>query len=108
MKKGIFRRLKSAFIFWLARRLPDCKTMTPVLSQSLDRRLSLREKIVVKLHLFTCGFCGGYFKQIKFLSEAMRKRRESSPENEILTSAKMSSDSKEKLKSALKSASFAL
>jgi predicted anti-sigma-YlaC factor YlaD len=104
MKKTLFKKIKSAFIFWLARRLPDCKTMTPALSQSLDRRLSPREKIVMRLHLFTCTACTRYLKQIKFLSETIHKHEERLTESDDLSPVQMSAEGKEKLKNALKSA----
>jgi hypothetical protein len=103
MKKTLFKKIKSAFIFWLARRLPDCKTMTPTLSRSLDRRLSRREKIVTRLHLFTCTACTRYLKQIKFLSDAMHKHEEILIKPDDLSPAQMSAEAKKKLKNALKS-----
>lgn len=105
--ENLFKKIKRAFKFWLARRLPDCRTMTPTISESLDRRLSAREKIIMRLHLFTCSFCARYLRQIEFLSEAMHKHEERLSETEDSSSARMSSEVKEKLKTALKSASFA-
>jgi hypothetical protein len=108
MKRSIFQHLKLASIFWLARRLPDCKTITPNLGESLDRKLSLREKIVMKLHFFTCSGCTRYLKQIKFLSEAMHIREERLTEGNDSFSAKMSAEAKDRLKDALKSTGFAI
>ena len=108
MKQSIFQRLKTAFKFWLARRLPDCRTITPTLSESLDRKLSRREKFVMKLHLFTCSGCARYLKQIKFLSEALRIREEKLTKADHSSSAQMSAEAKDKLKNALKSAGFAI
>ncbi len=104
MKKTLFKQIKQSFIFWLARRLPDCKTITPTLSQSLDRKLSLREKIVMRLHLFTCTACARYLEQIKFLSGAMHEREDRLAETDDSSPVKMSNEAKERLKNALKSA----
>lgn len=104
MEINFFKRIKRAFKFWLARRLPDCKTMTPTISESLDRKLFASEKIVMRLHFFTCSFCTRYLKQIEFLSEAMHKHEERLTETANSTSVKMSREAKEKLKKALKSA----
>ena len=103
MKKSYFKKIKQAFMFRLARRLPDCKTITPTLSESLDRRFSLREKIIMRLHLLTCSFCTRYVDQIKFLSDAMHRHDERLTGEEN-TGVQMASDAKNKLKSALKSA----
>lgn len=101
--KNFYKKIKLAFIYWLARRLPDCKTITPTLGESLDRRLSLREKTVMKLHLWTCSKCSRYLEQVKFLSKAMHKHEERLTEKEN-PSARMSSEAKERLRNALRSA----
>lgn len=101
--KSLFKKIKLAFIFALARRLPDCKTITPTLGESLDRLLSRREKIIMKLHLWTCSKCARYLEQVRFLSKAMRKHEERLTENES-PKLRMSSDAKDRLSNALKSA----
>jgi hypothetical protein len=105
MKQSIFQRIKMQFIFWLARRLPDCKNITPTLGESLDRRLSAREKIDTRLHLFTGEACARYLKQVKFLREAVHLREEKLEGIERASSAKLSDDAKLRLKNALKSSS---
>ena len=51
----------------------SCKEVSELVSQSLDRRLSLRERLGVRLHLLMCGMCRRYREQITFLSQASRK-----------------------------------
>jgi hypothetical protein len=70
MEDGLFQKIKLQLILWLARRLPDCKRMTRSLGESLDREQSWTEKLVMKLHLFTCEACGRYLEQIEFLKVA--------------------------------------
>lgn len=101
MKLTLFEKIKWKFIFWLARRLPDCKTITPTLGESLDRKLSLREKIQMRLHLFTCDACARYLKQIEFLREAVQAQNEKLIEED--SSVNLSLAAKERLKNALKS-----
>lgn len=64
-------KLKWQFILFLARRLPDCKQMTQTFSASLDRKLTLRERVISNLHLFTCEACRRYLEQIHFLRDAV-------------------------------------
>lgn len=71
MSNGLFAKLKRFMINWLARRLPDCKSMTRKLSESIDRTPRWREALVMKLHLFTCDACERYLGQIKFLKQAV-------------------------------------
>ncbi len=60
-------KLKWQLILFLARRLPDCKTLTPTFSASIDRPLTIKEKFVTKLHLFTCEACTLYLEQIRLI-----------------------------------------
>jgi hypothetical protein len=71
MRASLFERIKQAFIFWLARRLPDCKTITPKLSESIDQRPDLWMQLLIQLHMFTCGPCRTYLYQIKFISKVL-------------------------------------
>jgi hypothetical protein len=46
--------------------------MTPLISESLDRRLRLTERIKLKLHLLVCAWCVQYMLQIKLIRTALR------------------------------------
>lgn len=102
--KTFFEKLKWEFIFFLARRLPDCRTITPMFSQSLDRELTLREKIVMKLHLFTCDACKKYVHQIKFMHEAFQEQEKMFAELESPAAPKLNLDARERMKAALRAA----
>src|SRR3954462_4149170 len=101
MKHGFFEKLKWAFIFWLARRLPDCKTIVPALGESIDRRLSFRERVNIKLHLMTCDACYRYLEQIKFLRKAMHIREKIFVNGTDILRSKMSDDAKERIKNGI-------
>lgn len=45
------------------------------MSESLERRLSMREWLGLRLHLLVCAWCARYLTQIKFLRWALRARR---------------------------------
>lgn len=93
-------KLKWQLILFLARRLPDCKEMTQTFSASLDRDLTLRERIISKLHLFTCEACRRYLKQIRFLRDAVVNT--GLPEFAAQpSSASLSLKAKERLKKAI-------
>lgn len=47
--------------------------MVPLISQSMDRPLGLRERLQVKLHLLLCAWCGRYLMQIKLLRQLLRE-----------------------------------
>lgn len=100
MENTFFGKIKWAGTLWLARRLPDCKVMVKTLGETLDRRLSLKEKILAKLHLFTCEACERYLKQVKFLHEAMHAHEERTSDE--FSTVSLSGAAKERLKHLLR------
>lgn len=48
----------------------SCKSAAELISNKLDRPLSLRERINLKMHLFICTLCRRYAKQIQFIHNA--------------------------------------
>jgi len=51
----------------------NCKQNSELLSQSLDRPVSLREKFAMRLHLMMCLGCRNFEKQLAFIRKAARK-----------------------------------
>ncbi|WP_009982270.1 zf-HC2 domain-containing protein [Burkholderia pseudomallei] len=52
--------------------LGKCKDITRLLSDELDRPLSLDERLRVRVHLPACTGCRNYRMQIRMLREAAR------------------------------------
>jgi predicted anti-sigma-YlaC factor YlaD len=63
-------------MMFMARMLPSCEKVGQMVSESLDRRLSLSERIRVKLHLAMCALCRRYANQLAFLHEALHRHAE--------------------------------
>lgn len=103
MGNTLFEKIKWAIIRWLARRLPDCKDMVKTLGETLDRPLSLKEKILSKLHLFTCEACELYLKQVTFLHQAAHAHEEKMADE--FSGMNLSDAAKERLKEMLRGAS---
>lgn len=57
-------------------RLPDCSRITPKIGESLDRRLGPAERLIMKLHIFTCDRCGRYLNQLRFLNRTFHQHGE--------------------------------
>lgn len=53
--------------------MPSCKEVTHLVSQGLDRRLGLIERIRVRLHLAICDGCANFARQVAFLRKAVRQ-----------------------------------
>ena len=102
MEKSLGQKLKWQLISLLARRLPPCRTMTQIFSEERERPLTMREKIIKKLHLFTCEACRRYVAQIAQMSEMLKPRED---ENAVESTVKLSDEARNRIKAALEAAS---
>ena len=50
----------------------NCKEVTRMVSESMDRKLPLHQRMGIRVHLLMCKFCSRYRKQLLILREAMR------------------------------------
>lgn len=102
----MFGRIKKGFNGWLGKLLPPCRDISALVSRSLDKDLSLRERLLLKTHLYICVACRQYLSQLEFMSEAVRKsdaRREAGDH-----APRLSAEAAERLKNALKSSKYVL
>jgi hypothetical protein len=51
----------------------SCKEATQLVSQGLDRRLGLAQRLTLRLHLLICGGCTNFSRQAAFLRTAMKR-----------------------------------
>jgi hypothetical protein len=72
-----YAKVKALWIGWLARRLPHCRTMVGMVSESLEHDLSRRARIRVWAHLLVCMCCRRYQQQLLFIRDAIRDRADS-------------------------------
>jgi hypothetical protein len=88
-------KLKFAYFSWLARHLPTCEEITPLISRNLDGSLSFRDKVKMVLHKHICVWCRRYAEQLLLIRKALRKQ-DSQPD---LT---LSSEAREQIKRSLR------
>ncbi|OGR83032.1 MAG: hypothetical protein A2636_04710 [Elusimicrobia bacterium RIFCSPHIGHO2_01_FULL_64_10] len=50
----------------------NCERAGRLISEAMDRRLSWRERLALKLHLFLCGMCVQYDRQLETLAKLAR------------------------------------
>lgn len=50
----------------------DCKQSSQLISQSLDRSLTLRERLALKLHLFICEYCRQFSQHMQTMRVALK------------------------------------
>jgi hypothetical protein len=51
----------------------NCKRASQLISQSLDRRLTLGERFALKFHLIICKYCKRFSQQVNTLRIAIRQ-----------------------------------
>jgi len=98
--------IKNGFNKLVRKYLPSCKDITALVSRSMEKDLSWREKIVMKIHLYACVACERYLKQLEFMSEVFEKQSERIEKGEY--APRLSSEASERLKNALKSSKLVI
>lgn len=62
----LFRRLA----LWMAHHTPSCSEMARLSSQTLERPLPLRQRLLRLAHFVACDWCLRYAKHLRFLRTA--------------------------------------
>jgi hypothetical protein len=70
----MLKRLKSKLFAWILRRFMCCEKAAWLVSQSLDRRLSVRERTTLALHMKLCSHCAQFREQVEMLRKVLRMR----------------------------------
>jgi hypothetical protein len=87
---------------WMLRRLPPCDQLVPFASESFDRKLPLRKRLVLRLHLFVCLRCRRYLLQLNLIRTTVRAKSAKLLVEEAAESS-LSLDARERIKHALDS-----
>jgi ppGpp synthetase/RelA/SpoT-type nucleotidyltranferase len=78
----------------------DCKQASQLISKSLDRRLSLRERLSLRFHTFICEACRRFGQQLNALRVALKRMNEQ-VEND--SNIKMPSETKARIAKSIES-----
>lgn len=54
----------------------NCRDITALVSQGLDRKLSLAERLAINLHIMMCSRCRNFQRQTRFIRKAARRYTE--------------------------------
>lgn len=106
MYNWAYKKVQRFFFVLILKYLPPCKDMIDIASASIDRELSWRESIVLKLHLIPCKPCVRFIEQSRFIKQMMSDLDASVPS--VPYEGTLSPDAREKLKAMLKSTALAL
>jgi hypothetical protein len=74
---------------------PCCRDIAQLSSQSLDRKLTLRERIGMRIHGWICSWCIDYSNQVQIVSDKVKSDGESLAE---LNDEKLSDECRERIR----------
>jgi hypothetical protein len=100
----LWKSIRWKLVIFGARRLPPCCQIAHQISDSRQKPPSLRERVVIRLHLMVCDWCTSYSRQIVLMSDAARREIEAveaSPAPEF----HLSESARERLRNSLGSES---
>jgi len=95
-----YKKATHALRWFLLHRLPTCKQMVEVMSQSMERPLTLRERVLLKLHLWVCAWCVWYLEQLRLLRASLRARA-AEVAGEVSPGVSLSAEARDRIKSSL-------
>ena len=79
-----------------------CKRAAALVSASLERGLSLRERLLLRLHLRACAACARYKAQLNLLRRTLRRRARSLEEQGDSGLPALAPDARARLKLGLR------
>jgi hypothetical protein len=101
MADTAYDKLKHAIRYWLLRKLPTCQQTVEKISLSMDRKLSLRERIDLRLHIWICAWCQWYMEQLDTIRETARAKGAQSPDLDSTSTPALSSEARERIRRKL-------
>lgn len=108
MASKAYDNMKHAISYWLLRKLPTCQQMVEKISQSMERKLTLRERIDLKVHLWICAWCQWYREHLQIIRDAARAKAAESPELNSMSGPALSSEARQRIKRRLAGENYPL
>lgn len=78
----------------------SCKDVSQIISQSLDRPLTMRERFALKLHLLICKYCKRFSQQLQTIRVALKLTTSAIDNDDTI---KMPSETKKRLMQTIES-----
>lgn len=97
---GFYRRMKNAWIEWLAQYVVPCDEITHQLSDRRHRRLTWRERLAMRFHMSICVWCRRYDKQLGFLEDTVHNLATHPDELPLPPEGHLSDEMKERIRRA--------
>ena len=81
----------------------SCKEVSKLVSEALDRKLSLWQRINLWMHLSMCRLCWGYRKDLLHIYDQTRQHAHDTEADVDIPTARLSDESRDRMKRLLKS-----
>lgn len=85
---------------WISQKAEQCRTVAPLYSFALDRRLTLIERFRMRFHLLTCNACTNYVENLNFMRKVFQTQKAEIEAEKLHTT--LSDEVKERLKRKIK------
>jgi hypothetical protein len=79
-----------------------CREISKLVSESMERKLSFREWLELRMHLAMCGVCNGFAKQVRFLRTAARRNSQRLADGQADSDVKLSPEARARIEAALR------
>ena len=99
MAVKLYDKFKHSIRYWLLRTLPTCQQTVEKISHSMERSLSLKERINLKLHLWICAWCQWYLEHLQIIHKTARAIADEPPE--FSSGAGLSNEARERIRRRL-------
>jgi hypothetical protein len=81
----------------------NCKEVSRRVSESMDHRLPLYQRLLIRMHLLMCRYCARFRRQVMFIRELCRSHQ--LDERSLDTTINLPTDARERIRQAVKSSS---
>ena len=95
----IISAMKTRFILWIWNHALTCKEVTRLISQALDKPLTFKQRVQLRLHFLICLWCDRYAKHLRFVHQAAPRYEQ---EIDVVALQSLSSDARRRVKEALR------
>jgi hypothetical protein len=79
-----------------------CRAISELVSQSMERDLSWRQRMQVWMHLAMCRMCAGFARQLRFLRRAARANAERLGSDSSEPEPALSQEARDRMKAVLR------
>lgn len=76
MMSKVSKKLNQILMAVMSRLTPSCDIITHKISESMDSKISLRDKLQIRIHLMGCKLCTRYREQLLVIQDMLNRYAE--------------------------------